>query len=152
MVRILFMSVLLGLLLLSTTARAQFQFFEQMFGGGRDEGQEEQGQKNTPSDSAWYQRNYESGMLLSPIAVHFKDYPNLSNGVLTTRPYTAQCSKYLCPGTLVCVQSPHHCPCPHPSVEEKFELGDGSAICVSKGGYKAGEAARKVELARKGLL
>jgi hypothetical protein len=37
-------------------------------------------------------------------------------------------------------------------VEEKFELGDGIAVCVSKGGYKAGETARKIELARKGLL
>jgi hypothetical protein len=36
--------------------------------------------------------------------------------------------------------------------EEKFELGDGKAICISKGGFKVGEAARKVELARKGLL
>lgn len=64
----------------------------------------------------------------------------------------ARCSRYLCPGTLACVHFPHHCPCLHPKVEEKFELGDGSAVCVSKGGYKAGEAARKVELARKGLL
>ncbi|CAI4211306.1 unnamed protein product [Parascedosporium putredinis] len=35
---------------------------------------------------------------------------------------------------------------------EKFELGEGSKICVSKGGFKLGEAARKVELARKGLI
>lgn len=65
---------------------------------------------------------------------------------------TAHCDKYLCPGTLACVHFPHHCPCPHPDVEEKVELGEGSAVCVSKGGYKAGEAARKIELARKGLL
>jgi hypothetical protein len=51
-----------------------------------------------------------------------------------------------------CVAVPHHCPCPFPAVEDKFELGEGSAICVSKGGFKAGEAARKVELARKGLI
>jgi hypothetical protein len=37
-------------------------------------------------------------------------------------------------------------------VEDKFELGEGIAICISKGGWKEGEAARKVELARKGLL
>jgi hypothetical protein len=37
-------------------------------------------------------------------------------------------------------------------VEDKFELGDGSAICISRGGFKAGEAARKVELVRKGLI
>jgi hypothetical protein len=66
--------------------------------------------------------------------------------------FTAQCSNYLCPGTLACVSFPHHCPCAHPDVEEKVELGEGSAICVSKGGFKAGEASRKIELARKGLL
>ncbi|ETI24676.1 hypothetical protein G647_04045, partial [Cladophialophora carrionii CBS 160.54] len=64
----------------------------------------------------------------------------------------ATCDKYLCPDTLACVHFPHHCPCPHPGVEDKVELGDGIAICASKGGFKAGEAARKVELARKGLL
>ena len=31
-------------------------------------------------------------------------------------------------------------------------MGEGSRICVSKGGFKEGEAARKVELARKGML
>lgn len=51
-----------------------------------------------------------------------------------------------------CVHFPHHCPCPWPSQEDKFEMGDGHRICVSKGGFKAGEAARKVELARKGML
>jgi hypothetical protein len=37
-------------------------------------------------------------------------------------------------------------------VEEKVEFGDGSMVCVSKGGFKEGEAKRKIELARKGLL
>lgn len=64
----------------------------------------------------------------------------------------ARCNRYLCPDTLACVHFPHHCPCPHPDVEEKIELGEGSAICVSRGGYKAREASRKIELARKGLL
>jgi len=31
-------------------------------------------------------------------------------------------------------------------------MGDGMRICVSKGGFKDGEAAGKVELARKGLI
>jgi hypothetical protein len=31
-------------------------------------------------------------------------------------------------------------------------MGDGIAVCISKGGYNAREAARKIELARKGLL
>ena len=64
----------------------------------------------------------------------------------------AHCTNFLCPGTLACVHFPHHCPCPHPDVEDKIEFGDGSMVCVSKGGYKAGEANRKIELARKGLL
>ncbi|KAM5453608.1 Long chronological lifespan protein 2 [Microsporum audouinii] len=116
-------TALLGLLFI-TTAKAQFQFFEQMFGGGQQH-QESSGQGgNVPSDSAWYQNTY--------------------NG--------AQCSNYLCPGTLACVAVPHHCPCAHPQVEDKFEFGEGSAICASKGGFKAGETARKIELARKGLL
>lgn len=65
---------------------------------------------------------------------------------------TVHCDKYLCPSTLSCVHFPHHCPCAFPELEDKVELDDGSMICVSKGGYKAGEAARKIELARKGLL
>jgi len=64
----------------------------------------------------------------------------------------ARCTNYLCPDTLACVHFPHHCPCPFPAVEDKVELADGSMLCVSKGGYKPGEAVRKVELARKGLL
>lgn len=66
--------------------------------------------------------------------------------------FLAHCTHYLCPDTLACVHFPHHCPCPFPTVEDKVELGEGIAICASKGGYKAGEAARKIELARKGLL
>lgn len=65
---------------------------------------------------------------------------------------TAHCENYLCPDTLACVHFPHHCPCAWPSHEDKLELADGQRVCVSKGGFKAGEAARKIELARKGLL
>jgi len=35
---------------------------------------------------------------------------------------------------------------------DKFETGKGHRICVSKGGRGPGDAARKVKLARKGLL
>lgn len=77
-----------------------------------------------PSDSASYRHHYDA----------------------------ARCTNYLCPDTLACVHFPHHCPCAHPAVEEKFELGEGRAVCVSKGGFGAGDAARKVELARKGLI
>lgn len=64
----------------------------------------------------------------------------------------AQCSHYLCPGTLSCVHFPHHCPCAWDGVEDKVELGEGIAICGSKGGWSEGEFAKKVEFARKGLL
>ncbi|KEF54758.1 uncharacterized protein A1O9_09200, partial [Exophiala aquamarina CBS 119918] len=64
----------------------------------------------------------------------------------------ATCTNYLCPDTLACVHFPHHCPCPHPDVEDKVELAPGIAVCASKGGFKVGEAERKIELARKGLL
>ncbi|KAJ5958769.1 uncharacterized protein N7479_005919 [Penicillium vulpinum] len=113
-----------ALLLLVSVAQAQFNFFDQMFGGGEQQQRQQQRSQNAPSDSDRYQQMW--------------------NG--------AQCDNYLCPGTLACVHFPHHCPCPHPDVEQKVELGEGSAICVSKGGFKAGEAARKIELARKGLL
>lgn len=65
---------------------------------------------------------------------------------------TAQCTHYLCPGTLSCVHFPHHCPCAWEGVEDKAELGEGISICGSKGGWKEVEFAKKVELARKGVL
>lgn len=64
----------------------------------------------------------------------------------------AQCTHYLCPGTLSCVHFPHHCPCAWEGVEDKAELGEGIAICGSKGGWNDAEFAKKVDLARKGLL
>ena len=117
-------SLLLSLILLSLTAlpaTAQFQFFEQMFSGQR---QEPQKPRDVNSDSSWYRQTYNN----------------------------AHCSKYLCPGTLSCVDKPSHCPCAWPGHEDKVELGDGLAICASKGGWKEGEMARKVELARRGAL
>ncbi|KAL8664544.1 MAG: hypothetical protein Q9202_002953 [Teloschistes flavicans] len=111
-------------ILLLPLASAQFQFFEQMFQGGGHQHAQQQQPQNVASDSRWYQETYES----------------------------AHCTNYLCPGTLSCVHFPHHCPCAFPAVEDKVELEEGSMVCVSKGGYKAGEAARKIELARKGLL
>ncbi|KAF3771149.1 hypothetical protein M406DRAFT_32669 [Cryphonectria parasitica EP155] len=105
-------------------ASAQFNFFEQMFGGGGGGQQQHQQQQNVPSDASFYRSQVDR----------------------------AYCSNYLCPDTLACVHFPHHCPCAWPSHEDKFELADGQRVCVSKGGFKEGEAARKVELARKGLL
>lgn len=114
-------SFLSAALLLAASASAQFNFFEQMFQQGGQ--QQRQEPQNVASDSSWYQENYDN----------------------------AYCNQYLCPDTLACVSVPAHCPCPHPNVEDKVELGNGK-VCISKGGFKAGEAVRKVELARKGLL
>ncbi|KAI1615543.1 hypothetical protein EDD37DRAFT_500411 [Exophiala viscosa] len=111
-------------LMLVGLASAQFQFFEQFFQQGGQQGQGQQEKQNTKSDSSWFQQNWEA----------------------------AHCSNYLCPDTLACVHFPHHCPCPFPQVEDKVELGEGIAVCASKGGFKAGETARKIELARKGLI
>lgn len=80
-------------------------------------------------------------------SVHF----SLVTHPLTKNPL-AHCTNYLCPSTLACVHFPHHCPCAFPDNEDKIELGDGSALCISKGGWKPGEATRKVQLARKGLI
>ncbi|KAI1086741.1 hypothetical protein F5B19DRAFT_478055 [Rostrohypoxylon terebratum] len=115
--------ILLALLSFLSLASAQFGFFDQMFGGGQQQQQRQQPQ-NGPSDPSIYQNNFNR----------------------------LHCNNYLCPDTLACVHFPHHCPCPWPANEDKFEMGEGHRICVSKGGFKPGEAARKVELARKGLL
>ena len=58
----------LCLALFAGLSTAQFQFFEQMFGGQQQghpghHGQQQQQEKaNAPSDSEWYQRTYDSGM------------------------------------------------------------------------------------------
>ncbi|KAI1348400.1 hypothetical protein F5Y01DRAFT_306837 [Xylaria sp. FL0043] len=121
-----FLSTISLLLLAAFTslAQAQFNFFDQMFGGGGGGQQQQQRPQNVPSDSSFYQNNFER----------------------------MHCDNYLCPDTLACVHFPHHCPCAWPNNEDKFEMSEGHRICVSKGGFKDGEAARKVELARKGML
>lgn len=121
------MRFLIAFLSLFALANAQFGgFFDQMFGGGGGggHGHHEQQNRNNPSDASHYRQRFEQ----------------------------SSCDNYLCPDTLACVHYPHHCPCAWDSQEDKIELGEGKRLCVSKGGFKAGEAARKVELARKGLL
>ncbi|KAL5115593.1 Long chronological lifespan protein 2 [Pleosporales sp. CAS-2024a] len=105
------------------STRAQFGFFDQMF-GNQGHHQQHQEPQNVRSDSSWYQAQYEA----------------------------AQCTHYLCPGTLSCVHFPHHCPCAWHDVEDKAELGEGIAVCASKGGWHENEFAHKLQLARKGLL
>lgn len=136
-------ALLTALFLFLLPVSAQFQFFEQMFNQG---GQQQQAQpQNMGSDSVWYQQQYEAGKSFSLPPHNCVFLPLMLC-------FTAPCDKYLCPHTLSCVHFPHHCPCAFPDVEEKVEFGDGSMACVSKGGFKEGEALRKIELARKGLL
>lgn len=52
-----------ALLLLATFAQAQFQFFEQMFGGGHTQ---QQGPQNAASDSSRYQKLWKESMLFQP--------------------------------------------------------------------------------------
>ncbi|ATY60104.1 hypothetical protein CCM_02523 [Cordyceps militaris CM01] len=120
------MRLLIAFFSLFSLAYAQFGFFDQMFGQQEQHhgGHHHHQQQNNPSDASQYHARYEASV----------------------------CDNYLCPDSLACVHFPHHCPCIWDQNEEKFELGDGSRLCVSKGGFKDGEAARKVELARKGLL
>ena len=146
--RVIFIALICSL---AGLASAQFQFFEQMFNqGGQQQHQQhqQQQQQNVASDSEWYQRTYESG-ILPPSNSWLVRFIKLC---WSQSLFVAHCSNYLCPGTLACVHFPHHCPCPFPAVEDKVELGEGSAICVSKGGWNQGEAARKIELARKAML
>ena len=56
-----FISSLWYLLLLATMAQAQFQFFEQMFGGGQQHPGHRQGSQNVPSDSGRYQQMWAQG-------------------------------------------------------------------------------------------
>jgi hypothetical protein len=127
-----------------------------MFGGGGGQQQHggqrqhQQQAQNVPSDSSIYRAQYARS--------HCDNYlcpdtlgmcPHLgSGGGGSSRKTLANMTH----GSAACVHYPHHCPCAWPSHEDKFELAEGQRICISRGGFKAGEAARKVELARKGLL
>jgi hypothetical protein len=126
-----FLTLVLLAALAPAAAHAFFDF-GQMFGnqGGHHHGQQQQQQQqhqrgqNAPSDPGAYQRGFDN----------------------------TPCDNYLCPDTLACVHFPHHCPCPWESHEDKVETGPGHRLCASKGGSRAGQTPRKVELARKGLL
>lgn len=48
-----------AILLLIATAHGQFQFFENMFGGGQQHQFHEQ--QDVASDSSWYQRTWDGG-------------------------------------------------------------------------------------------
>ncbi|KAG9252184.1 uncharacterized protein F5Z01DRAFT_235315 [Emericellopsis atlantica] len=120
------MRCLIAFLSLLALANAQFGgFFDQMFGDAPNHGQgQQQRHSNNPSDAGLYRQRHDQAL----------------------------CDKYLCPDTLACVHFPHHCPCAWDAHQDKFELGEGHRVCLSKGGYKPTDAARKMELVRKGLL
>jgi hypothetical protein len=59
-------SILYAALLLISVANAQFQFFEQMF-NGQPQQHQRQAPQNVPSDSRWYQENYENGTVPCPL-------------------------------------------------------------------------------------
>lgn len=151
-------NILLFFLSSSLLVSAQFgNIFEHMFQGQQQQQQHHQA-RDVPSDSSWYQNTHNGGMfngneLSLPNRLCFflnlicRKYTNARSFFL----YLAQCSLYLCPGTLACVSQPTHCPCAFPAYEEKYELSDGSAICVSKMGKRHGTE-KKIMLARKGLL
>ena len=52
------MKSILLVLALALSVTAQFQFFEQFFGGE----QQHQQPQNVPSDSSWYKQNYAKGL------------------------------------------------------------------------------------------
>jgi len=52
------LSLILAILGFALTATAQFQFFEQMFGGQQ---QAQQQPQNVRSDAEWYKSQYEAG-------------------------------------------------------------------------------------------
>lgn len=50
-----------ALLLLVSVAQAQFNFFDQMFGGGEQQQRQQQRSQNAPSDSDRYQQMWSGG-------------------------------------------------------------------------------------------
>ena len=50
--------------LLLTVVSAQFQFFDQFFGGQQQQAQEPQ---NVASDSSWYQNTWQGGMFTEAV-------------------------------------------------------------------------------------
>ena len=58
-------------------ASAQFQMFEQLFNQGGQRQQQQQQQQNVASDSEWYQRTYDGGMLDHFITDSLLNWPSL---------------------------------------------------------------------------
>ena len=76
-----------ALLLLVSLAHAQFQFFEQMFGGGSQQERGHPGSQNVPSDSSRYQQQWEAGGFSMPF--WDSDVMPLEKRLLTANQQTA---------------------------------------------------------------
>lgn len=66
--------IIWALFLLASVAQAQFQFFEQMFGGGGP--RQQQPAQDEPSDPSWYQKNWENGEFMSALMDYLESYAN----------------------------------------------------------------------------
>jgi hypothetical protein len=112
------------LLLQSWSALAQFNFFDQMFGGHPGHQQQQQ----RPGDgAAHYASQADSG------GSNVAQDAGCLLPQLTTQ--TVPCSQYLCPDTLVCVKHPAECPCPDVQdvkcvVTDPVEKGAATRLCV----------------------
>lgn len=54
-----FLPAIWAFFLLASVAQAQFNFFDQMFGGNQQQAQQNQGPQNAPSDSVRYQKMWQ---------------------------------------------------------------------------------------------
>jgi len=108
---------------------AQFGFFEQMF-----QGHGSQQQQHRPGGASAWAAQSEAGK--HPVCPTFSLTQwdcYLSFTLLLTS--TVQCSRYLCPKTLDCVDAPVACPCPSPedikcSVPDAQDIGSATVFCV----------------------
>ncbi|KIM29437.1 hypothetical protein M408DRAFT_113369 [Serendipita vermifera MAFF 305830] len=104
--------LVLAFTLLPSWAYAQFGFFDNMFQGQQGHGHHQQQQQHRAGSNQW-----------------------------AMQAESVSCNKYLCPGTLTCVDAPVNCPCPYPEdikcvipdMDRKGQVHNGAAtvICVS---------------------
>lgn len=106
---------------------AQFQFFEQMFGGHPGQQHHQQQQRQSGSASYYNAQADNGAPLRRPATIAHL----LTIYLLSTVP----CSEYLCPETLVCARNPAECPCPDVqdikcTIPDRLEKGAASVLCV----------------------
>lgn len=104
---------------------AQFNFFDQMFGG--HPGHQQQQQQQRPAGASYYAAQADSGAIC--LQIHLIAFHLILWVVIVP------CNDYLCPGTLVCVRGPSECPCPDVqdvqcAIPDPIEKGAATVICV----------------------